>query len=513
VTRSAVIPSGPPQLAGPPLTAPAPADVLQLVRRSFVAIPDAPAVRDPSGCLTYRQLDRLSSGLARRLGRTGVGRGDRVLLHATRSRWAIVGMLGILRAGAAYVPLDAGFPPERQAAVRRCSRARCIVTESGVASRLAGEGAEEIVVDELAGAEPAGDLVEGPGELAYVLFTSGSTGEPKGVLVSSGALAYSTAARLQQYPERVRRSLLCPSISFDSSVSVIYWTLASGGELLLSPGYELDLDAIADGIERHGCTHIDMVPSLYGLLVVDGLAPKLRPLRVTALGGEVCHPSLVEAHHALLPHAQLFNEYGPTECTVWATVHACTGPPGPTVPIGRPIPGTVLYVCDDDGRPTAPDEPGELWIGGPGVADGYLDRPEETAANFGVTAAGRRVYRTGDRVAIRPDGLLEFLGRSDGQIKIGGLRMEVGEIEAALLADPSVVEAAVVPEVAAGRVACVRAFVVAAADLDERALRARLRSRLPRGALPRSIERLPRLPRLPTGKVDRAALAAGTRRP
>ncbi|MGN9777609.1 amino acid adenylation domain-containing protein [Micromonospora sp. H33] len=414
---------------------------------------EALAVVDPEQALTYADLDGLSGAVAAYLEQRGVAVGEPVIVHTRLSRWAIVAMLGVLRAGARYVPIDAAFPVTRRELMAAGSGARVALTE-----RL------------LASLRPApSHWRDGPD--AYTMFTSGSTGVPKAVTVSRAALSYSTGARLEYYGLPPERFLLCSSISFDSSVVGIYWTLCTGGTLVIPSDRPFDVRALVRAGAAHRPTHTLMVPSLYRLV----LRSPVRSLTTVIVAGESCPPGLVDLHYERTPHAALYNEYGPTECTVWSTVHRCAAGEDP-VPIGRPIPGTTISIDD-----------GELCISSPGVV------------------SGAPVYRTGDRVIMGTDGLLRYHGRIDEQLKIGGMRIEPAEIEHALMSHPAVLLAGVaVPYQGV-------AFVVSAEPVDQRALRAHLLDRLPAVAVPTVFERVERLPTLPNGKLDRRALSRSGR--
>lgn len=258
------------------------------------------------------------------------------------------------------------------------------------------------------------------------------------MIVSHHNLACSTAARAVAYSERPGVFLLLPSFAFDSSVAGIFWTLATGGTLALPPQrIEQDAHALAAFIERHAVTHTLCLPSLWAAFLEHAPAARLHTLRTVIVAGEACPATLVRRHYDVLPGASLWNEYGPTEATVWSTVYAVPrGFAGARVPIGSPIAGARVHVLDAGGEPAPVGVPGELYIGGEGVAEGYVDRPEESALQFVPDpfseSAGARLYRTGDRARWRDDGVLEFLGRVDQQVKVRGHRIEPGEIESVL---------------------------------------------------------------------------------
>jgi amino acid adenylation domain-containing protein len=298
---------------------------------------------------------------------------------------------------------------------------------------------------------PEHDLshAESSTQRAYVIYTSGSTGQPKGVPVTHRNLVHSTFARFDMYQQPVGCFLLLSSFAFDSSVAGIFWTLCSGGALCLPmQREEQDANAIIRLMHEHAVTHTLCLPSLYQVLLEHAPAGALRALQVVIVAGESCPSSLLQWHAQVVPDAALFNEYGPTEGTVWCSVHRVSPaqPQHGPVPIGRPIPNMQLYIVDARHRPVPMGATGELLIGGDGLVEGYLNRPELTAARFihAPALSAHRLYRSGDLARFRADGEIEFLGRIDQQIKIRGHRIELEEIEAALAAHPSVLLAAAV---------------------------------------------------------------------
>jgi syringomycin synthetase protein SyrE len=357
--------------------------------------------------------------------------------------------------------------------------------------------------------------------LAYVLYTSGSTGKPKGVMVSHQNLVSSTFARKLAYG-KLGRFLLLSSISFDSSVAGIFGSLLYGGTLIIATS-DLVHDPLRlnQEIQRLRVDSLLCVPSLYRYLSecpVGGEQKK--QLSRVIVAGEVCPPDLVTKSAQQYPQVELFNEYGPTEGTVWASVHRCINPLSrQSVPIGRPIANTRVYILDTRGEPVPVGVMGELYIGGVGVTRGYLRRPELTAERFVpdpyIGQAGARMYKTGDIGKWLADGNLEFLGRNDDQVKIRGFRIELGEIAARLQEHPAVEEAAVIARedapgenrlVAYYRPASLHAFPDPESLLSD--VRSFLRERLPEYMVPAAYVRLESLPLTPNGKLDRRALPA-----
>lgn len=442
------------QLGAGPKLSPVDRSVLERIRAIVERSPKAIAVVHDGDQLDYASLWARAGHVAHQLRAAGVGDNDCVGLYCGRSVHALVGLVGILRSGGAYVPLDPTHPPSRVESILHDSDARALVVEPGRALPIKTHGAAVVVPTQT---QPPIDLpiIDSPESLAYLLYTSGSTGRPKGVMVSRGNLAASTAAREDYYPHAPRCYLLLSSFTFDSSVAGIFWTLTTGGTLLLPDDDDIgDVSGAAALIAKHQVTHLLALPSWYRLVLEHAPPEQLGSLQACIVAGEACTPNVVSAHHSTLPRAALYNEYGPTEATVWATVHRCEAHDGSgSVPIGRAIPGARVYVTD--GRLLPVGVPGELWISGPGVTRGYLHRDDLTADRFVPNPWGEgahaRAYRTGDRVVMRADGTIVFLGRSDAQVKIRGFRIEPGEIEAALAKYPAVAEAVVVARAARDR--------------------------------------------------------------
>ncbi|WP_209441368.1 non-ribosomal peptide synthetase [Amycolatopsis vancoresmycina] len=485
--------------------------VPELIARFARAHPGRAAVLSGGHRAGYRELDAWAGRIAARLAAAGAGRGSRVAVLAEPSTAMVAAAFGVLRAGAAYVPLDQAQPDGRIAAVLADARVTAAVVTGETVDRLAGSGLPVIRADEAAeGSErPLPPVPVTADDPAYLIYTSGSTGEPKGVLVEHGQLAASTEARHAVYPGAPVFLLVSP-LAFDSSVAGLWGTLTAGGSVVVArPDEVRDPVRLLELIERHGVTRLLCVPSLYRVLL-DASARLggrgMSTLDTVIVAGEPLPQALVDRHFAVHAGAvALVNEYGPTEATVWASYRRFDAP-GP-VSIGGPVPGARLYVLDDRRQPVPDGTQGELYIGGRGVARGYFGRPDATAAVFveDPFAEGARMYRTGDIVRRDADGQLEFLGRRDHQVKIRGHRVELGAVEAALRTVPGIDDAVVV---AAGDPPALTAFVIAAAAIDTNAVRAALTARLPAAAVPGRIRPLDRLPQTVTGKIDRNALQA-----
>jgi amino acid adenylation domain-containing protein len=479
------------------------------------ATPDAVAVNGAGASVTYAELNRKANRIARRLCEEGVGAESLVGVCADRTPDLVAGLLGVLKAGGAYVPLDARYPRERLSYMLSDARVGLLLTEGALAGRLPAEGARVVCLEEFAGdgaESDAEDLrVEVEADnLAYVIYTSGSTGRPKGVQVTHGALV--NFHSFMRETLRVGAGDTLPalaSLSFDMSALELFLPLVSGATLHLLPA-EDSLD-VARLREKFGApaTVMEATPVTWEMLLRAGWRPAARQQLIS--GGEALHPGL--AAELTKDGAALWNLYGPTEATVYSAFYKVDGARHP-VPIGRPIANTQIYVVDRHMNPLPAGVPGELLIGGAGLARGYLRRPALTAERFVPdpfgAEAGTRLYRTGDLARYLPDGRLEFLGRLDHQVKLRGFRVELGEIEAALGEHPSVAEVVVVLREEGGGDKRLVAYFVAGAGLEPTGeeLQGYLRGRLPDYMAPSAFVRLEALPLTPNGKLDRRALPA-----
>ncbi|WP_437589099.1 amino acid adenylation domain-containing protein [Sorangium sp. So ce1000] len=495
--------------------------VHELFEAHAAARPDALAVACEDTALTYGELDRKANQLARRLRALGVGPEDRVVLCIERSAEMVLALLGALKAGAAYVPVDPKFPRDRLRAVVEDSGARVVVTQERWAGAFDGPGPALLFLDRDAGAlaaEPDAPLgkTARPGNLAYLIYTSGSTGRPKGVAVEHRHLVNYVRGVLARLPLAEGGGMaLVSTVAADLGHTSLFGALCSGRALhVLSEARIFDPDATAEYMSRHGVDALKIVPSHLGALLEAARPERVLPTRCLVVGGEASSWELIERIRTLAPGCTVVNHYGPTETTVGSLtwqVDPAGGRSGATVPIGRPLPNTQAYVLGLNFEPVPVGVPGELYLGGAGVTRGYHARPELTAERFvpdpfgGVP--GGRLYRTGDRARLLANGAIEFLGRTDHQIKLRGHRVELGEIEARLREQPEVREAVVAARNDGGAVRLV-AYVVGreAAALDVAALRGRLAQQLPDFMVPAVIVALPALPLTANGKIDRAAL-------
>ena len=483
--------------------------------------PDTLAVVDNAGRLTYGELDRKANQLAHYLRSLGVGPNTAVGLALERSSKMIVAILGVLKAGGAYLPLDPDYPSERLNFMLSDTQAPVVLTQKKLADALPDHNAQTVCIDSEWDAITLEDsraprIAAQPDNLAYVIYTSGSTGKPKGVPISHRNLVHSTSARFEFYEKKVNRFLLLSSFSFDSSVVGIFWTLCQGGTLVLPPqGTEQDIPKLVATIASYKISHLLVLPSLYAILLEQPDARKLTSLNTVIVAGEECRRGLVDLHYTRLPRATLFNEYGPTECTVWSTAYKIpTRIEGDCVPIGRPIPNTQNYILDCHDQLAPIGIPGELCIGGAGVTAGYLNQPELSAQKFtACDNAGQPppyLYRTGDLARYLADGNIAFLGRMDHQVKIRGYRIELGEIESTLDQHSAIQDVVVVTRDDQIDNKSITAYVVlkpnTAATIDE--LQVFIRKKLPAYMAPSNIVFLDRLPVTPSGKVDRKSLPA-----
>ena len=470
---------------------------------------DALAVTANGAAMTYGELDTKAEQLARRLVAAGVRRGELIGVCTGRSADLLVALLGVLRAGAAYVPLDPEFPAQRLAyMVEDAGLVRAVVDDAG-ARTLAGLLPGLIGV---AGGEPSADIGAlpdvAPDDLAYVIYTSGSTGRPKGVEIAHRALVNLLAAMHERPGLGVDDILLAvTTLSFDIAALELFGPVTVGGTVVVADRDTArsapDLAAL---LERSGATVMQATPATWRMLLADGW-PGRRSLRAWC-GGEALPP---EVATALVPRCgELWNMYGPTETTVWSTVNRIAGP-GDAASIGAAIANTRLYVVDRRGEPVPIGVPGELCIGGLGVARGYRRRPDLTADRFTAdrfSATEGRVYRTGDLVRWLANGTLQFVGRLDHQVKVRGFRIELGEIESVLARQSGVAQAVAVARPGPDGEQQLVAYVVPSpeATVAPGELAQALRAALPAYMVPSAYVALDALPLTPNGKVDRLAL-------
>ncbi len=487
----------------PPADYPDEGFVHQLFESQAKKTPDAVAVVFAGEALTYRELNARANRLARRLRRLGAGPEKLVGIGAERSFEMVVGLLAILKAGAAYVPLDPSLPAERLSYMIEDAGIELLLTEERLRSEEAAAGKESRNLN----------VPVQPGNAAYVIYTSGSTGQPKGVVVSHRALGnrlqYARTGDVLADDAFLQKT----TISFDVSILEIFAPLVVGGRTVLAkPGGQQDPAYLLEVIREQRITYTSFPPSLlYVLFEQEGFG-ECDSLRVVITGGETVPAALPGRFYERLPGAELRNRYGPTEATISVTSWTCEREGAPlSLPIGRPTAKARVYLLDAAGQPVPVGITGEIFLGGLCVARGYHRRPHLTAESFVpdpfAGEPGARMYRTGDLARYRPDGAVEFVGRVDSQVKIRGFRVELGEIEAALDRHPAVREVAVVDR-RQGATRTLAAYLVLQPGeaLDEAALRGFLLESLPAYMVPADFVALDALPLTPTGKVDRKAL-------
>ncbi|MFF4381797.1 amino acid adenylation domain-containing protein [Kitasatospora sp. NPDC001547] len=521
------------------------AGVHVLVARQVAARPHACAVRDVLGReLSYARLWERSGEVASTLTRHGVGPGARVVVALERSADLVAVLLGVLRTGAAYVPVDPHAPGARREAVVRDCDADAVVTAGASGSGPSGQRVPRLTPGDLFDrAEPGQDAppvqapepvhdvppVEdaapvrfvAPGDAAFIGYTSGSTGRPKGVVLSHSAIAHFIAGGGYCPVGPGDRVAHVASPAFDPVTFEVWNTLASGATVVVLPAVaEVPLEEWTDNLARHRIDVMFLTTALVDL--VHRTAPgAFAPLRVLLFGGEAVDPEMVRGLCAVRPPGQVLHVYGPTEATTFTSSFRCDA--GnldglDRIPIGFPLPHTTVAVLGPDLAPVPPGEPGELCIGGPRLATGYLGQPGLTEERFVLLPDGERVYRSGDLVRRRADGALEFLGRRDRQVKLRGFRIEPEEVERALLAT-GLLDAAVVEKAGEGPDARLVGFVVPAgrtagpAGPLPQALARELRRHVPHYMVPTTWHVAAALPVTANGKVDRAALLARLRDP
>ncbi|WP_327169291.1 non-ribosomal peptide synthetase [Streptomyces subrutilus] len=475
--------------------------------------PDAPAVRFEGAELTYRELDAAAERIGAALRERGAGPGTFVGLLLERSLTLPAVLLAVLKSGAAYVPLDPEHPAPRVRSLLAEAGIGLVVADGAWARRLAGSDVTVVRPDETPAAPaPATGPDPGPADPAYMIFTSGSTGKPKGVVVSHRAIANRLLWMQEEYGLTPGERVLHKTpYTFDVSVWELFWPLLTGATLVLArPGGQRDPGYLGDLIREEGATTVHFVPSMLSVFLDDPAATAAASgLTRVVCSGEALPYEVQRRFFERLPGVELHNLYGPTEAAVDVTYWRCLPDAGDTVPIGRPIANMRTHVLDRRLAEVPLGVTGELYLEGVGLADGYHGRPDLTAERFvghtGPDGATRRLYRTGDLARHRPDGALEYAGRTDHQLKIRGFRVEPGEIEAVLAEHPAVRDCAVLPR-GARLVGYVVPDTAAGAAPEPAELARHARERLPEYMVPSAWVRLADLPLTANGKLDRAAL-------
>ncbi|WP_158581537.1 non-ribosomal peptide synthetase [Actinomadura spongiicola] len=516
--------SGPEAVPGHRTSVPA------LVERWASATPDAVAVTFGAESVTYRELDERAEGLARALARRGAGPESIIAVVLPPSADMVVALLAVLKAGAAYLPIDPHYPAERIAFMLRDAAPVLLLTTPRAAADLP-HTCPHVTLEDLTAEAAADDRsapvpAAHPDRLVYVIYTSGSSGRPKGVAVTHRDLAAFATDPLWRRETQASVLLHLP-LAFDASVYPLWVPLINGRRLVVSTAAELTPGSLAAMVAEHSVTAVMLISSVFNLLVEEDVRC-LAGIRDVVLGGERVSPPFVRRAREACPGTAFVNAYGPTESTVFATAHILE-PASPTdpetgtaptdietsgeIPIGRPFDGMRVEVLDAKLRPVPAGTSGELYIAGVQLARGYLNRPALTAGRFVACPSGppgERMYRTGDVGFRTPAGVLVYQGRADDQVKLRGFRIEPGEIEAALLAHPAVAHAAVAVRSVGGSGTHLVGYVVPADPetdtCDAGPLRGFLTRRLPEYMVPTAVMTLDRLPLTPNGKLDRAAL-------
>jgi amino acid adenylation domain-containing protein/thioester reductase-like protein len=493
----------------------------ELVEAQAARTPRAVAVVGPGGELTYAALDEQANQLAHHLRRLGLEPEDRVALCLERSVEMVVAMLAVLKAGGAYVPLDPEYPTERLEQLLADSRARVLVTQRSLSARLGAPAGRRVLVDEdwpaiAESPRRAPTRVTTPDHLAYLIYTSGSTGMPKAVMLTHRGIVNNLTWRQATWPLTPEdRVLQNHSFSFDPSVWATFWPLLTGARTVVTaPGQATDSKSLVELMRAQGITVYGAVPSLNTVLMEEPDIGRCTRLRYVLSGAEALTGGLQRSIFSRVS-AAVANLYGPTETTIDATAWNCPRVESPeAAPIGRPIGNLRAYVVDEHLQPVPIGVPGEICVGGVGLARGYHERPGLTAERFVPDPfsgePGARLYRTGDLGRYRADGAIVFLGRVDDQVKVSGYRVELGEVEAALGQHPDVREAVVVAHASAPDVKRLVAYIVPAegAAPQARSLAAYLEGHLPAYMVPSLFVIVRELPRTTNGKVNRQALPA-----
>lgn len=496
------------------LIEPSEESVSALLEKFARMTPDAVALVQRDQYVTYAELNRCSNRLARYLVAEGLRVEDKVAISLNAPIDMIVAMMAVLKAGGSYIPLGANYDDARSISIVEDARARMLLTDSENIGKYVPFSGRKIVLDEhrnkIAAANDSDMVVRvSPDNAAYTIYTSGSSGKPKGVVVTRRNLAWSTAARRQYYGGGAERAVLVSPFCFDSSVATIYGALTSGATLMLfrdQNQFELgDLEAV---IRDNRATSLLCIPNLYGSML-DSAGEGLAGLSRIIVAGEVCPKELYDLHRKLLPQVEFYNEYGPTEATVWSTVwKGGTSKTLTQIPIGQVVPGAQVYILNSDLLPLPVGVQGEICIGGPGIARGYDRNPATTAESFVPdpfsNEPGARLYRTRDLGRFLLDGSIEFLGRRDQQIKIQGFRVEIGEVEAIINGFDKVKRALVHAVADRDGQKMLVAYVVPrhAHASFEAELRHYVRDRLPKYMHPRNYVVLHELPVTEAGKID-----------
>lgn len=491
-----------------------PQSLLELFETQVKNSPEAIAVVSGNEFLSYRQLNQQANQMAGLLRENAVRPEVCVALCMERCIELLPAILAILKAGGCYVPIDPTYPQQRIELLLKDCAAAVLLSQRKFAGQISTTEAKTIYLDEVdfdCYSSQNLPVIHTAANAAYMIYTSGSTGKPKAVVISHQNATHSTLARKANYNAPFTGFLLLSSFAFDSSIAGLFWSLISGAKLCIPEmAIYQDPKALAELVKKHRLTHLLSLPSLYSLLLEQS-HDLLDSLNTAIVAGESCPSQLPQLHYQLLNNALLHNEYGPTEASVWSTVHTFVPDEGGTIPIGKPISNTQIYLLDKYLNLAPIGVMAELYIAGSGIARGYYQRPDLTAERFipnPFSNRGDRLYRTGDLVRYRLDGCLEFINRCDQQIKIRGFRVELSEIESLLSEHPLLQEAVVTVVNEKTENAYLQAYLLAKETgfSDTQTVKTFLAKRLPNYMLPSVLVFLDKLPLMPNGKLDRQQL-------
>ncbi len=475
------------------------------------------AVSSNSASWTYDELVRGGQKIAAHLTSIGVCKGDVVAVCTNRSVEMVAGILGVLMSGAVYMPLDPDYPIDRIAYMLNEASVDYVLCEVGQEDLFSRSGINAIYyksIPESKHQETSSLNIQiDKDDNAYLIFTSGSSGKPKGVMVSHGNIIHSTTVRDDFYTSLPECFLLLSSFAFDSSMVGLFWTLCRGGNLVLTPErIEQDMDLLSRIISKHKVSHTLMLPSLYQILLDQAKIENLRSLKCVIVAGEACHSRMCIDHFQKLPDAKLYNEYGPTEGSVWCTGYEITiNDLNTTIPIGAAISSTDIFIVDDYGHMVPRGIPGEIYIGGRGITKGYINREDLTTEKFVKHNFEQEypslLYRSGDLGIMRQNGVVEFLGRVDHQIKIRGFRVELTEIQNVMQSIPDFEEVVVVAikdkeQNLINKAQSIIVYFSSEEDVDTQKIKNHLSTLLPEYMIPSLFVKLDELPKLPNGKYD-----------
>jgi amino acid adenylation domain-containing protein len=464
--------------------------------------------------ITYKLLVEKSNNLAITLLNSTKNHNEIVGLCVNRSIEMIIGMLAILKSGCAYLPIDPEYPEQRIKFMLEDAKVGSVITENKLARLFQKTTINKIYVNEL---KEEKKLVEYKfpdtkvTDLAYIIYTSGSSGEPKGVPITHKNIINSTGGRLNFYDNNPSSFLLMSSISFDSSKAGIFWTLCTGGNLVITEKrIEQDVEEISRIIERNKVSHALMLPSLYQVILDNVEVSNLKCLNTIIVAGEACSKSLCKTHFKTLPQVSLFNEYGPTEASVWCIAHKIIQEDidKAQIPVGKPVANSQIHILNSDLQKVPFGVSGEIYIGGTNLSNGYFNRPDLTDHSFvnNPFKTDEKIYKTGDLAKYNTDGTIQFLGRIDQQVKIRGYRVELDDIEYIINKNTSVNRAIVLVTESEEKPKRLIAYVKPNNSYDEQQLKANLKRELPNYMIPSSFIIIDNIPLLPNGKVDKKAL-------